>query len=59
MTTVVKCEYNIIGIIQAWFLTDRSKAVGTFVDPFCYLCFLSVMLSYLFLAALWYLLGKG
>ena len=29
------------------------------VDPFCYLCFVSVMLSYLFIAALWSPAGKG
>ena len=27
--------------------------------PFCYLCFVSVMLSYLFIAAMWSPAGKG
>ena len=31
----------------------------SFVDPFCYLCFVSVMLSCLFFAALWSSAGKG
>ena len=30
-----------------------------FVDPFCYLCFMSVMLSRLFIATLWSPAGKG
>ena len=29
------------------------------MDPFCYLCFVSVMLSYLFIAALWSPARKG
>ena len=29
------------------------------MDPFCYLCFVSVMLSCLFLAILWSSSGKG
>ena len=29
------------------------------MDPFCYLCFVSVMLSCLFIAALWSSAGKG
>ena len=29
------------------------------MDNFCYLCFVFVMLSYLFIAALWSLAGKG
>ena len=29
------------------------------MDPFCYLCFMSVMLSCLFFAALWAPVGKG
>ena len=32
---------------------------ASFVDPFCYLCFVSVTLSFLFLAALWSPAGKG
>ena len=31
---------------------------ASFVDPFCYLCFMSVILSCLFLAALWSPAGK-
>ena len=31
---------------------------ASFVDPFCYLCFVSVILSFLFLAALWSPAGK-
>ena len=30
-----------------------------FVDHFCYLCYMYVMLSCLFIAALWSLAGKG
>ena len=29
------------------------------MEPFCYLCFVSVMLSCLFIAALWLPAGKG
>ena len=29
------------------------------MDPFCYLCFVSFMLSCLFIAALWSPVGKG
>ena len=29
------------------------------MDPFCYLCFVSVMLSCLFIAAMWSPAGKG
>ena len=29
------------------------------MDPFCYLCFMSVMLSYLFLLAVWSPAWKG
>ena len=29
------------------------------MDPFCYLCLMFVMLSYLFIAALWSPAGKG
>ena len=36
------------------FFTDRS-----FVDPFFYLCFMSAMLTCLFIVALWPLAGKG
>ena len=32
---------------------------ASFVDPLCYLCFMYVMLSCLFLAALWSPTGKG
>ena len=40
------------------FLTDGSKATS-FVDLFCYLCFVSVMLSCQFIAALWSPAWKG
>ena len=41
------------------YFTDRSNAVLLFVDPFCYICFVFVMLSCLFIAALWSPAGKG
>ena len=34
-------------------------AIASFVDHFCYLCFMSVMLSCLFFAALWSPAGRG
>ena len=39
--------------------TLLSTYGGFFVDPFCYLCLVSVMLSCLFVEALWSLAGKG
>ena len=48
---------------QISFFNDRSKVsvqgVTSFVDHFCYLCFLFVMLSCLFIAVLWSPGGKG
>ena len=41
------------------FFTDPSKAVLLFLDHLCYLCLVFVMLSRLFIAALWSLEGKG
>ena len=41
------------------FFTDYSKVVLLFVDHFCYLSFMSAMLSCLLLAALWSPAGKG
>ena len=38
-----------------WFYSQTCL----FVDPLCYSCFVSVMLSYLFIAALWSSAGKG
>ena len=39
--------------------TDRSKGGTSFVDNLCYLCLVLVMLSCLFIAALWSTAGKG
>ena len=39
--------------------TDRSKAVLFFVDHLCYLCLVFLMLSNLFIAAVWPPAGKG
>ena len=43
------------------FLLTVLKGDGSFVDPFCYLCFIFIliMLSCLLLAALWSPAGKG
>ena len=38
---------------------DCSKAVFLFLDHFCYLCLVSVVLSCLFIAALWSRAVKG
>ena len=35
------------------YFTDRSRVVLFFVDHLCYLCLVFVMLSGLFIAALW------
>ena len=42
-----------------YFFTDRSKAMLLLGILFCYLCFVSIMLSRLFIAALWPPAGKG
>ena len=37
----------------------KYKVRTSFVDPFCYLCFVSVMLPCMYIAALWSPAGKG
>ena len=41
------------------FSTDHSKGDASFVDLFCYLCFVFIMFSCLFIVALWSPAGKG
>ena len=44
---------------DAWiYRKKRKKKSASFVDPFCYLCFVSDMLSCLFIEALWSPIGK-
>ena len=53
-----------VGTIQRVYALQLKKywpfqCGASFVDPFCYLCFVFVMLSCLFIAALWSFAGKG
>ena len=47
---------KITELIEQTFNREGSLHLASFVDPFCYLCFVSAMLSRLFIAALWSLI---